>query len=491
MADDATQENQSSLFVIFGGTGDLAQRKLLPALYELLRSNDWEHDFQILAVARDEDLGDDGFRKMAREALEEFLSDKDEDGDPDLKAWCDECLHYQAAQSGEDYPEVAKRIEEIEKKGELSGNRVLYLALPPRVFPEAIEGLGKAKLNKGPGWTRVVIEKPFGKDLESGQSLNALVHKYFDERQIYRIDHFLGKETVQNLLVFRFANVVFESLWHRERVDNVQITVAEDIGVGSRAGYYDRVGALRDMVQNHLTQLLALTAMEVPVAYNAESVRYEKIKAIRGVQAIRIEDVVFGQYAEGKIDGEIVPGYLEEDGVAAHSDTETYVAMKLAIESWRWQGVPFYIRTGKRLPRRLTQIAVTFRKPPVALFRSLGSRQLESNVLLITLQPDEGFALYFDVKAPGEPLSLKKLPLHFRYEEAFGELPEAYETLLLDVLTGDQTLFVHADEVEASWDLYTPLLEKRLSVYPYEAGTWGPREAETLLAQDRHVWRTR
>ncbi len=298
MAENAETDNQSTLFVIFGGTGDLTQSKLLPAVYKLLRSKHWEHDFRILSVARDTDLNDASYRRWAREALQEALGD-----DEGFGAWCEECLYYQAAQDAGDYPDVAQRIGEIEEEAELSGNRVMYLALPPRVFPDAIRGLGEAGLNRSPGWTRVVIEKPFGKDLESARRLNELVHEHFDERQIYRIDHFLGKETVQNLLVFRFANVVFESLWNRERVDNVQITVAEDIGVGGRAGYYDQAGALRDMVQNHLTQLLALTAMEVPVAYDAESVRYEKIKAIRAVQPIRVEDVVFGQYTEGALGG--------------------------------------------------------------------------------------------------------------------------------------------------------------------------------------------
>jgi glucose-6-phosphate 1-dehydrogenase len=472
------------LFVIFGGTGDLTRRKLLPALYRLAEQ-DAVPAMRVLAVARDPELTDQGFRAWAREALGEAGPG----GDPGV--WCDRCLHYQAAPSEVAYGPVAERIRALEEEGGLSGDRVLYLALPPAAFPSVVRGLGSVGLARGPGWTRLVIEKPFGRDLASARELNQLVHQCFDERQIYRIDHYLGKETVQNLLVFRFANVVFESLWGRERVDNVQITVAEELGVGDRGSYYDGTGALRDMVQNHLTQLLALTAMEVPVAYEADAVRFEKVKVLRAVPRLRIEDVVRGQYRGGQTGGQAVPGYLEEEGVPAGSATETFVALKLAVDTWRWQGVPFYLRTGKRLPRRLTQIAVTFKKPPVALFESLDFRQVESNVLLITLQPDEGFALYIDVKAPGEPATLRKMPLVFRYGEAFGPLPDAYETLLLDVLTGDQTLFVHAEEVEAAWRLYAPLLERKLPVHPYDAGTWGPAEADALLAREGHWWRAR
>ena len=331
---------------------------------------------------------------------------------------------------------------------------------PPGRLRPAITGLGQAKLNRSPGWTRLVVEKPFGRDPESAQNLNQLLHRYFDEPQIYRIDHYLGKETVQNLLIFRFANDIFEPLWHRNLVQSVQITVAESAGVGSRGNYYEQTGALRDMAQNHLTQLLTLTAMEVPVAFEPEAIRSEKAKVLRAVSPVRPEDVVYGQYTRGSVGGKEAPGYREERGVAPDSVTETFVALKLGIENWRWNGVPFYLITGKGLPARFTQIAVTFRCPPVWLFQPRPAT-CNPNVLVFTLQPDEGFDLHFQVKAPGEPLELKTQRLRYRYAEAFGPLPDAYETLLVDVMAGDQTLFVRADEAEAAWRIYAPLLAER------------------------------
>jgi glucose-6-phosphate 1-dehydrogenase len=309
------------------------------------------------------------------------------------------------------------------------------------------------------------------------------VHRHFDEAQVYRIDHYLGKETVQNLLVFRFANAMFETLWNRDHIEAVQITVAEELGVEQRAGYYDRAGALRDMVQNHLTQLMTLVAMEVPSAIAADAIRAEKIKVLRAVAPIRRENVVYGQYAPGTVGGEAVPAYRDEPGVAAGSATETFVALKLELDNWRWQGVPFYLRTGKRLARRLTEIEVKFRRAPVWLFRSAGCEEdVHRNTLLLTLQPDEGFSLLFEIKAPGERFHLRQLPLHFSYAEVFPRIPEAYQTLLRDLLAGDQTLFVHADEVETAWSLYTPLLEEPHEPRPYVAGSWGPAEADELRA---------
>ncbi|HKI86430.1 MAG TPA: glucose-6-phosphate dehydrogenase [Thermoanaerobaculia bacterium] len=471
------------LFVIFGASGDLVSLKLLPAVYRLSQQGSIRGQHRILGAARTE-YSDESFREFAIKALREDGID-----DADAAEWCKETLYYQTMEGSEQqhYQALADRIETMEREANLPGNRVFYLAVPPKVFPTITNGLGQVGLNKGKGWTRLVVEKPFGWDLPSAEDLNEQIHQYFSEDQIYRIDHFLGKETVQNLLVFRFANAIFESLWNREHVRDIQITVSEGIGIGSRAGYYDNVGAMRDMVQNHLTQILTLLAMEVPISYEAESIRHEKIKVLRSVAAIQEEDVVLGQYAAGVVNGEEVPSYLDE--VGKESQTETYIALRLAIDNWRWQGVPFYLRTGKRMPKRLTQITVNFRRPPVCLFESLECTDLGNDSLVMTLQPDEGFSLYFDVKQPGEPLRLKNIPLHFRYQEAFGPLPDAYVTLLLDILTGDQTLFVHADEAEASWRLYTPLLTMGLPIHKYAAGSRGPAAADKLLEREGNSWR--
>lgn len=478
MNQQVNPDPEPHLFVVFGGTGDLMRRKLLPALYRLATRGQFGNRNRILGVARKSELNDSTFRVLAREALTAAGVAADE-----LEGhWCDECLYYQPiGQSTEqDYRVLAARIVELEKAHGLPSNRVFYLALSPNAFPTTITRLAETGLNRSPGWTRLVIEKPFGRDLESAQELNQLLHRHFNESQVYRIDHYLGKETVQNLLAFRFANALFEPLWNRDRIDSVEITVAETLGVEKRADYYEKAGALRDMVQNHLTQLLTLTAMEVPAAFDADAIRNEKVKVLRSIAPIRPEGVVLGQYGPGKVNGKEVPGYQKEPGVAPDTQTETFVCLRLEVANWRWQGVPFYLRTGKRLPRRVSRIAVNFRCPPVTFFQPFHSCTIHSNALVITLQPDEGFDLHFEVKAPGQPISLQTQRLHFRYEEAFAPLPDGYETLLLDVLAGDQTLFVRDDEVEASWRLYTPLLELRRPVHPYAAGSWGPTEADYL-----------
>ena len=448
-------------------------RKLLPALAHLKRNRLSETPVHVVGVARDRERTERSFREWAAAAVGAAGFDVDSE-------WCGRCVHYQTigGRSSEDFAALGERIERIESENDLPGNRLLYLALPPSGFEPTIEGLGSAGLNRGRGWSRIVLEKPFGRDLESAVRLNRTVHDWFDEDQVYRIDHYLGKETVQNLLVFRFANPLFESVWSRDRIRSVEIVVSEQLGVGSRAGYYDRSGALRDMVQNHLIQLLCLTAMEVPATFEADSIRDEKVKVLRSIPPIRDTDVVFGRYTAGTVQGEPVPGYLEEEGVPADSRTDTFVALRLEIANWRWQGVPFHLRTGKRLRKRLTRITVRFQRPPVSLFRPYTQCRLSSNELVITLQPDEGFDLHFEVKSPGQSIDMRTEELRFRYAEAFGPLPDAYETLLMDAIDGDQTLFVREDESEAAWKLFDPLLNREdLRIHPYPAGSWGPREA--------------
>jgi len=474
------------IFVVFGATGDLMKRSLLPAIYHLAKQGLIVNSSLVLGVARSTELNDTSFRDLARDALLRAKLTVDEG----LGRWCSERFFYQsvAEEKLENYSTLAERIHELEKSFNLPQNRIFYLALPPIAFPTTIEKLGEVGLNRSRGWTRLVIEKPFGRDLESAVALNQLVHRSFGEEQIYRIDHYLGKETVQNLLVFRFANPIFESLWNRDRIHSVQITVAEDIGIGKRAGYYDRAGALRDMVQNHLTQLLTLVALEVPVAFDSDSIHLEKVKVLRSIAPIRDDQVVLGQYTSGVVDGKEVPGYLEESGVKPDSRTETFVALQVDIANWRWHGVPFYLRTGKRLPARTTHIVINFRRAPVSIFDPTGRCDMNFNSLNMVLQPDEGFDLCFDMKALGEPMKLQTQKLHFRYAEAFAPLPDAYQTLLLDVMTGDQTLFVHADEVEASWRLYTPIIERQFPVHPYRSATWGPTQADALIKRQGHVW---
>jgi len=476
------------VFVILGATGDLTGRKLLPSLFSLSQEGHLGDQGFILGTAVDATLDDDGFRARCRD----WLAADGVNVDDRVQQWLKERLFYQPMRTGgtEDFRTLGTRLAALEKGQQLPSNRVFYLALPSDVFPIAITQLGEVGLSKSSGWTRLVIEKPFGHDLASAQQLNALVHKYFDEAQVYRIDHYLGKETVRNFLVFRFANSLFEPLWNRDRVERVEFTVAETLGVEHRAGYYEHAGALRDMVQNHLTQLLTLTAMDVPAPMEASAIWDEKVKVLRSILPIRPENVVFGQYTRGQIDGTTLPGYREEPGVARDSTIETFAAIRLDIATWRWQGVPFLLRTGKRLARRVSQVVITFRCPPVGIFRPMVSASIHPNVLVITIQPDEGFDLHFEMKAPGQSVAVETRSLHFRYSEAFGPLPEAYETLLLDVVLGDSTLFVRDDWVEASWKLYAPLLENRPRVLPYAAGTWGPAEADSLLKELECGWTT-
>ena len=481
-----SKQVEQHLFVVFGATGDLMRRKLLPAIYYLTSEGLLNNSCQILGVSHQSTLGDEGFRNWACEALATAGLPSGELGN-----WCQKRLYYQPIVKTEaaDFQILAERIRKIESENKLTGNRIFYMALPPTEFPGTIATLGEVGLNRSTGWTRLVIEKPFGRDLASAEQLNGLVHQHFEEAQIYRIDHYLGKETVQNLLAFRFGNSIFESIWNRDRVECVKITVAEELGVEHRAAYYEQAGALRDMLQNHLTQLLTLTAMEAPGALSADAIRYEKVKVLRSIPQIRSTDVVLGQYSEGEIDGKPVPGYLQEHGVSANSTTDTFVAIRVEIDNWRWQGVPFFLCTGKRLPKRMSQIEVTFRHPPVSIFHPFETGDPHPNVLNMMLQPDEGFELSFQVKAPGQPITLQTQRMHFQYDEAFGPLPDAYRTLLLDVMVGDQTLFVHSDEVQASWKLYDPLLKPEHPRYPYPAGTWGPTQAIDLMKGTNGSWR--
>jgi glucose-6-phosphate 1-dehydrogenase len=474
------------VFVIIGATGDLTRRKLLPALYHLRDQGTLETRNTLIVGAALPEMGEEGFRQWAFEGLSQGGSRNE----AKLRVWCEECLHYQSLHEGrpQDYEALASYIRRLEFTHSMSENRVFYLALPPDTVLDAMERLDEAGLLKSHGWVRVVFEKPFGRDFSSARRLNTTLHRYIEESQIYRIDHYLGKETVQNLLAFRFANPIFESLWNRDTIEHVQITVAEDFGVEHRGAYYQQAGALRDMVQNHLTQLMTVVAMEVPVSFNAAALQSERLKVLHSVAPMTPQDVIFGQYTSWQVAGQTIPGYCEEQGVPKDSTTETYVAVKTEIHNWRWKGVPFYLRTGKRLPRKLTQIAVTFREAPTQMFRSLDPGRISPNMLLIMLQPSEGFSLCFSVKSPGRPFRLSDHALQFDYEGAFGRLPEAYETLLLDVMIGDQTLFVSAEFTETAWRLYDPLLIGEKSVHSYTAGSWGPSEADVLLERNGHRW---
>ncbi len=469
----STPDFEPTLFIIFGATGDLTKRKLLPALYNIFSHSSRRNNSVILGVAR-RTLSEEKFQDQARSSLE-----ANGVSDDYYSSWCAQSLYYQPIRGGTvlDYEALTNRILSLEQKHELPGNRVFNLALPPGALSNTIVSLGQQGLNTSPGWTRVVLEKPFGHDLKSARNLNQLVHRYYDETQIYRIDHYLGKETVQNLLIFRFANAFFEHLWNREHIESVELTVAETVGIEGRT-YYDQTGALRDMVQNHLTQLLTLIAMEPPASFQAFDIRNEKVKVLRQAIPIQSHDVIFGQYSAGEIEGQRVHGYHNELGVSSDSTTETFVSVKLEIANWRWKGVPFYLRTGKRLPRKITQIIVNFHCAPVSLFEPLdASCPIEPNAIIITLQPNEGFDLQFQVKTIGQPITLSTQRLHFRYAETFGELPVAYETLLQSVILGDQTLFVRYDEVESAWQIYDQLITTKKPLHAYPAGTWGPTEA--------------
>ena len=484
--------------VIFGASGDLTNRKLLPAIYHLSRDQRLPARFAVIGIARTEQ-DDEGFRAQFAKSLREFAG-VDAASD-EIAASLAERLFYIAGELDDVavYRHLDERLQDIDG----AEGVLYYLAIPPDVYATVVEQLGAARLSAAPqhGWRRIIVEKPFGRDLASARHLNTLVHRCFSEEQVFRIDHYLGKETVQNLLVFRFGNGMFEPIWNRRYIDHVQITAAETVGVERRAAYYERAGALRDMVQNHLMQLLTLVAMEPPTAFTAESVRDRKMDALLSVQPVidaddGLSNVVRAQYGAGWVNGTDVAGYLQEQGVDPASTTETYVALRLKLDSWRWAGVPFFIRTGKRLPKRTTEIAIQFRRPPLEIFRKVSPTPVAPNLLVVNVQPDEGISVRFEAKLPGTRMQLAPVMMNFRYGAAFGEdVPEAYQTLLLDAMLGDPTLFARHDFVEASWALITPVhdawrSEQKKSIPVYESGEWGPRQADALPALEGRRWRT-
>ena len=495
---DRARTPEPATVVIFGASGDLTQRKLVPALYSLASEGSISRA-AIVGYSRSS-IADDDFRDRMRAGIDEFARRRP--ADEDLWASFGQSIFYQ--QGGFDdlaaFERLKVRLEEIEKSLGLPGNRLFYLATPPSVFAPIVKNLGAVGLvdpAESP-FARVIIEKPFGRDLSSARELNQQIRSVLKERQIYRIDHYLGKETVQNLLVFRFANGIFEPLWNNKYVDHVQITGAETLGLGGRGGYFDQAGILRDMVQNHLLQVVSLAAMEPPIAFNGETVRDEKVKVMQALRPIEVADiddrVIRGQYTGGSVLGTTVPGYREEDGVDANSHTETFVGLKLAIDNWRWAGVPFYLRSGKRMPKKVTEVAIHFKSAPHRLFRQMHMADSYANVLSIRIQPDEGITMNIGAKIPGPAVEISPVTMEFRYASSFGVAPpEAYERLLLDSLIGDSTLFIREDEVDASWSFITPIheawREHKIRPFPYAAGTWGPQESHDLLGDDGHKWR--
>ncbi|MEP6689978.1 MAG: glucose-6-phosphate dehydrogenase [Gemmatimonadaceae bacterium] len=516
----APQRAQASLscadpctMVTMGAMGDLTRRKLMPAIYQLVKEKFLNDGFRMLGVGRDEG-NDESFRDAMHKALAE--SDEIKGGvDQAVWTWLETRLHYCCADftNADGYDAVRLRVEEIEREREKpeDNNRLFYLAVPPSVFEPILSHLSQSGLApkvtdpKQRPWGRVVIEKPFGRSLETAQALNKLVLSLYGETQVYRIDHYLGKETVQNILVLRFANLIFEPLWNRQWISHVQITAAEEVGVERRGGYYEEAGVVRDMFQNHLMQLLALTAMEAPSSMSADAVRDEKAKVLRSVRWLTPEtipnDAVRAQYAAGTLKGAKAPGYRQEESVAADSATPTYAAVRLWIDNWRWEGVPFFLRSGKRMAKRVSEIAIVFREPPHLMFGHDTRAELTPNVLVLRVQPNEGVNLTFEVKVPGAAVALTNevevapVDMNFSYDEAFGEnSAPAYETLLLDVMIGEATLFTRSDEVEAAWRIVDPLLQfwgehRPRALSSYTVGTWGPKEADHLLSENGFAWR--
>ena len=494
--------DDSCTLVIFGASGDLTRRKLVPALWSMFQSRVLPEPFAVVGVGRSE-MSNEHFRARMREAIADFARVQP----PSQKVWdrFAQALFYYSGDPADAalYDGLGRYIAKVEQERGTGSNRLFYLATPPSIYPSVVTRLGAAGLNRPPdgnsGWVRIIIEKPFGRDLASSHALNQVVTSVFAEEQVYRIDHYLGKETVQNILVFRWANGIFEPLWNRNHVDHVQITVGESIGVENRGAYYEEAGALRDMIQNHILQLLCLVAMEPPVTFDADPVRDEKTKVMHAIRPIPADEVdrlaVRGQYGPGFVGGQRVVGYREEKGVSAQSITETYAALRLEVDNWRWAGVPFYLRTGKRLAKRASEIAVQFKRTPHLVFRRNPEILVEPNLLILRIQPDEGMSLTFGAKLPGPDLRIRPVEMDFDYGRAFGgEPPEAYERLLLDAMKGDATLYARGEWVDLAWELLTPVLDTWAvgdpQMFPnYEAGGWGPAEADSLIERAGRSWR--
>jgi len=488
---------EPATIVIFGASGDLTRRKLVPALYNLFLDGYLPNRFAVIGVGR-KAMTDDDFQQRMRDGVDQFSRR----GKAEDETWKEFARHLSFLSADADDPATYSTLEERlsahDQEWGTKAHRIFYQATPPLLVETIVQHIGKTRLAHDRQRTRIVLEKPFGHDLASARELNNMLTGVFDESQIYRIDHYLGKETVQNILAFRFANALFEPIWDRRYIDHVQITVAEKVGVEHRGGYYDHAGALRDMIQNHLLQILCLIAMEPPVAFDADEIRDRKVDVLRAIrqrpQIHLHEFAVRGQYGAGWIQGEHVAAYRDEPGVDPDSPTETFAAVKLFVDNWRWQDVPFYLRTGKRLPTRASQVLIQFRPVPHQSFPSSAGLDWQPNRLLIHIQPEESIVLRFQAKQPGPAMRLSPVEMRFCYRDAFDATPpEAYETLLLDVILGDATLFMRADQVEAAWSVVTPILEGWESVAPvgfanYQAGTWGPEAAEALIAQDGRSW---
>jgi len=486
--------------VIFGATGDLTKRKLIPALYNLVNDELLPDEFAVVGVGRSP-LSEEEFRQRMAEDLRQFATGEVDEAKLD---WLLQRLHYVAGdlEDTETFRRLGETLAKLDAELATGGNYLYYLAVPPSLFCDYIDRLGEVGLTREDEgkWRRVIIEKPFGHDLESARKLNRDIREVLAETQIFRIDHYLGKETVQNIMAFRFGNGIFEPIWNRRYVDHVQITVAETVGVEGRGSYYEEAGALRDMVQNHMFQLLALTAMEPPVSFAADVVRDERVKVLSAIRPFTDEDVlrftVRGQYGEGVMNDERVVGYRAEKSVAPNSNTETFAALEMFVDNWRWADVPFYLRTGKRLPKRATEIAIQFKRAPLMLFRDTPVERLSPNLLVLHIQPDEGISLRFEGKVPGPQMRLGTVRMHFEYADYFGAQPHTgYETLLYDCMLGDTTLFHRTDMVETGWRVVTPILDVWKALAPrnfpnYAANTWGPKEADELIQKDGRKWRS-